>query len=231
MNLIFIPILLLIIMGCSAEPHIIKQSDISVPSAQKVYIVNHGWHTGFVLPAETIKSQLPQLNARFKNAPFIEFGWGDKGFYQAKEITSGLTLRAIFWSTASVIHAVAVPESPDVYFSNSEIEALCLDANQYALLVSFIENSFYKKDNGNIIELDHGIYGNSQFYKGQGDYYLMNTCNKWTAKGLSSAKLDIVPTFKLTASSIMDYLSGHNNAQTGRSCGTNGDNAPLDPQR
>jgi len=34
----------------------------------------------------------------------------------------------------------------------------------------------------------------------------MNTCNKWTAKGLKSAGMDISPTFKLTAESIMDYL-------------------------
>ena len=54
----------------------------------------------------------------------------------------------------------------------------------------------------------NGLYGDSQFYKGVGDYHLMNTCNKWTAKGLESAGMDISPTFKLSAGSVMDYIRG-----------------------
>lgn len=35
---------------------------------------------------------------------------------------------------------------------------------------------------------------------------MMNTCNKWTAKGLKSAGLDISLWFKQTQDSIMSYL-------------------------
>ena len=205
---------MLLISACSTKPHIVKSTDITVLSATEVSIVSHGWHTGFVVPAETITKLLPQLKERFSDAPYIEFGWGDKGFYQAKEITSGLTVQAIFWPTESVIHAVAIPEPPEIYFSSSDIETLCLQDGQYAKLISFIENSFYKENNSDIVPLKKGIYGDSQFYKGEGDYYLMNTCNKWTAKGLSSADMDISTTFKLTAGGIMDYLSERNNTQT-----------------
>ena len=203
-------ILLLLVSSCSTKPYVVKSSDITVSSAKEIYIVSHGWHTSFVVPADTITKKLPQLRERFSATPFIEFGWGDKGFYQAKEITSGLTIQAIFWPTESVIHAVAVPESAETYFPNSKVETLCLQGKQYSKLMSFIENSFYKEVNGDIIPLKNGIYGNSQFYKGEGDYYLLNTCNKWTAKGLSSADMDISTTFKLTAGSIMDYLSEKN---------------------
>lgn len=219
--------MLLVISGCSTKPNIIKQTDISVPMLNEIYIVNHGWHTGFVIPAYTIQSQLPQLKSRFTNTPYIEFGWGDKAFYQAEEITSSLALRAILWPTESVIHAVAVPEIQGNYWSNSEIVALCLDSHQYALLISFIEHSFYKDNNGHITKLKSELNGNSQFYKGEGDYYLMNTCNKWTAKGLKSAGFDISPSFKLTADSIMDYLSKQNKSLTRRSCGTHNANKPL----
>ncbi len=230
MKYIFIALTLLLLSACSAKPHIIKHTDITVSSSKDVYIVNHGWHTGFVVPAETIQKQLPQLKDRFENTPFIEFGWGDKGFYQAQEITSGLTVQAIFWPTDSVIHAVAVPERADGYFSNSHVEVLCLNNKQYSLLISFIENSFYRDSNGKITKLKKGIYGNSQFYKGVGDFYLMNTCNKWTAKGLRSAELDISTTFKFSAGSIMDYLSEHNKALTRRSCGTLSANVLNAPQ-
>ena len=198
---------ILIITGCSSKPYVIKTTDISVDSPKEIYVVNHGWHTGFVVPASTIQKQLPQLKERFNNTPYMEFGWGDRGFYQAEEITSGLSVQAIFWPTESVMHVVAVPSRPDIYFANSDVEALCLTEVQYALLISFIEHSFLKDNDGRIIKLKNGLYGNSQFYKGEGDYYLMNTCNKWTAKGLKSAGLDISPIFKLTAGSVMDYLS------------------------
>ena len=218
---------MLLVIACSTKPHIVNSTDITVSSARKVSIVSHGWHTGFVVPAETITNQLPQLKERFNDTPFIEFGWGDKNFYQAKEITSGLTVQAIFWPTESVIHAVAVPEPAEIYFSNSDIETLCLQDRQYAKLVSFIENSFFKESNSDIVPLKSGIYGNSQFYKGEGDFYLMNTCNKWTAKGLSSADMDISTTFKLTARSIIDYLSDANNNLSSSTRGCNAKNASI----
>ncbi len=218
MKFCFLIFLLAVTSGCSSKPYIIKQTDISVLNSQEIYVVNHGWHTGFVVPSHSIKSKLPKLVNRFKKSPFLEFGWGDKGFYQAVQITSGLTLQAIFWPTESVVHVVAVNERPDIYFSNSDIEILCLDKKQYALLISFIEHSFYKDNYGQIVSLENGIYGNSQFYKGEGDYYLLNTCNKWTAKGLKSTGLDIQPIFKLTAGSIMSFLSAENKELNKGSC-------------
>jgi uncharacterized protein (TIGR02117 family) len=222
-------LLLTLLYGCSTKPYVVGDTPISVTTPQEISIVSHGWHTGFVIPAETIISRLPQLKKRFPNTPFIEFGWGDKGFYQAKEITSGLTVQAIFWPTESVVHAVSVPKKAELYFSNSDVQIICLNKKQYSQLVAFIENSFLKDTDGNIIKLKNGIYGNSQFYRGEGDYYLMNTCNKWTAKGLKSAELDISTTFKLTASSIMDYLVNNNQVLTNHSCVT-GEQNPLSPQ-
>jgi len=179
-------------------------------------------HTGFVVPAGAIQSQLPQLYERFADTPYLEFGWGDREYYQAEEITSGLTMRAIFLPTESVVRAVAVQERPDIHFADNELEILCLDSRQYSLLIGFIEHSFYKDIDGNIKNSKDGADGDSQFYKGEGHYYLMNTCNSWTARGLKSAGLNISPTFKLTAGSIMGYLSRHNRAQTKYSCETIG---------
>jgi len=222
-------ILIMVLSACSNKPHAIKHTDITVSSPTKISIVSHGWHTGFVIPAKTIQHQLPKLKQRFKDVRYIEFGWGDTGFYQAKEITSGLTMRAILWPTETVVHAVAVPEDAKSSFPNSDIRNLCLNQKQYALLLNFIVNSFSKNSDGDIIKLKRGIYGDSQFYQGEGDYYLMNTCNKWTAKGLKSAGFDISPTFKLTASSIIDYLDSVDNNLTSRLCDADKKNKP-DPK-
>ena len=103
--------------ACSGKPYVIKpdiiKSEIKINAVKDkdVYVVSHGWHTGFVISAQDMYKQMPALKLRFPGALYIEFGWGDKGFYQANEITTGLTLRAIFWPTDSVVHAVALPKA------------------------------------------------------------------------------------------------------------------------
>ncbi len=182
-------------------------AEINKSARNEVYVVNHGWHTGFVVPASGIHQAMPELKQRFENAPYIEFGWGDNEFYQAEEITSGITLKAIFLPTDSVVHAVLVPLKVDRYFKNSEVEKFCLEDSELESLIKFISSSFYRDESGNILKLNHGIYGDSQFYKAKGDFHIFNTCNKWTAKGLESAGMKISTTFKLTAGSIMNFLS------------------------
>ena len=181
--------------------------EIDKSASNEVYVVNHGWHTGFVVPTSGIHQAMPELKQRFGNAPYIDFGWGDNAFYQADEITSGVTLKAIFLPTDSVVHAVAVTRKADKYFKHSEVEKFCLEDPEFKSLVEFISSSFYRDESGNILKLNHGIYGNSQFYKAKDDFHIFNTCNEWTAKGLKSAGMDISTTFKLTAGSIMNYLS------------------------
>ena len=204
----FILLIIIILAGCSAKPYIVSYAEEFEGSGQnEVYVVSHGWHTGFVIPAPEIQGVIPELEQRFGNTPYIEFGWGDKGFYQAKETTLGLTLRAIFWPTESVVHSVAVPQKVEEYFSNSEVAKLCLNDGELSALIGFISSSFYRDKSGNLLELQKGIYGDSQFYSGVGDFHLMNTCNRWTAKGLKSIGMDISPMLKLTAGSVMNYLT------------------------
>lgn len=199
---------LLLLSTCDNRPRVVDLDTISDSPGEntKIFIVSHGWHTGIILPFDKIALELPRLKDRFGATPFIEIGWGDKGFYQSKEITTDVALQATFWPTEAVIHAVAVPLSPQSYFPGSEVQEVCLSGQAYASLNKFIANSFFRQKNGDVVIQRDGLYGDSQFYTGVGKYYLMNTCNKWTAKGLKSAGLDINPTFKLSADSVMEYL-------------------------
>ncbi|KMT66745.1 TIGR02117 family protein [Catenovulum maritimum] len=198
--------LIVCISACSHRPNVIEYTaDYSGTGEHSVYVVSHGWHTGIVVPSKHVFAGIPSLKERFRHSTYIEFGWGDKGFYQAKEITTGLTLQAIFIPTESVVHAVGIKDDVFVYFSNSEIEKLLLTDKELESLIQFISGSLAKENNA-LIPTKAGIYGDSQFYKAIGDYHLLNTCNKWTAKGLQSFGMDISPTFKLTSDSVMDSL-------------------------
>ncbi|MGF1705470.1 TIGR02117 family protein [Enterovibrio baiacu] len=195
------------ITGCTTYPEAIKSdAEYSGQGKDRIFVVSHGWHTGFVVPLTSLEQQLPELKSRFPNAPYIEIGWGDKGFYQAQEITTKITINAIFWPTESVLHVVAVPSNNITgYFPNSDVKLIKVTDDELKRLIRYISGSFARND-GRIIIQKNGIYGDSQFYKGVGSYYVINTCNSWTAKGLQSMGMDISPKFTLTSGRVMGYL-------------------------
>lgn len=198
------------IAGCSAKPYVIEPKPERNPVySHQVSVVSHGWHVGLIVSALEVNRAVPELKSRFGNAAFYEIGWGDKGFYQAQKITIGLTLQAMFWSEGAVLHVVAMADQPERYFAGEPIINTCLSDNELATLQAFVASSFAHDALGHVVALRPGIYGNSEFYDAEGRYYLLNTCNKWTAKALRSAGLDIHPMFKLSAGSVMSYLKSH----------------------
>jgi uncharacterized protein (TIGR02117 family) len=208
MRLAGIILLTLAITACSGKPYVVKPAleSSDVIRSYPLFVVSHGWHTGLIIPASFLNQTIPDLKDRFGDAAYYEIGWGDKGFYQAQEITTGLTLQAMFWSEGAIMHIVAVPDSPSKYFGQSEVVSTCLTYEQTSSLSTFVSNSFAHDPQRHIVRLKQGIYGNSQFYDGEGRYYLLNTCNKWTAKGLQSAGVDISPSLSLTSESVMSAI-------------------------
>jgi len=203
------------IHSCSSKPHVviyIGENEIS--ANHKISITNHGLHTGIVLSSQDANEFMPFLLDRFGEVPFYEFGWGDKMFYQAKEVTVGLAIQAVFWPTDSVVRVVAVYSEPSNYFPEAEVIELILKESQMKSLNQFISTSFFRNSKGEVTTTSDGYYKNSQFYQGEGDYYLFNTCNKWTAKALRSAGLDISTSLKLSSGSIFSYLKQYCASQT-----------------
>ena len=183
------------------------------------YAVSNGWHVGLVVPAGRINALLPDIKKRFEKntansagvmqeANYYEIGWGDRGFYEAKEITTLTAVQALFNSPGSVMHVVAVHD-PAKAFANtktSQLVKFCLNEAQLTHLEKFIVSSFAKNATGNIISRRPGLYGDSQFFEAAGTYHFLNSCNTWAAKALRSAGFDISPTFKLFASQVMSNI-------------------------
>lgn len=196
----------LLLCGCTTFPQAVTPVASTLPGDAQIFVVSHGWHTGIIAPADDINRVLPQLKMRFPAQQWYEMGWGDKGFYQAQEITSKLTLQAMFWSSGAVMHVVAFSDSPEHYFSASDVKPLKVKRGEYQGLLRFIGRSFARSEKGELVPLKKGIYGDSQFYAANGRYGIFNTCNKWTAKGLESAGVNINPSLKLTSGSVMGFL-------------------------
>lgn len=206
---LFLLLLCLLLSACATRPeaaHAESRISCSESKPHRLYVTNHGWHTGLVIDAGTLIGHIGALGLRFPEARFIEVGWGDAGFYQAEEISAGLALKALAWPSKSVMHLVGFTRSPADYFDQSEVIELSLGASQMASLLAFIASSFDTSARQGIQATRPGIYGDSQFYMSVGTYSLFNTCNNWTARALHKAGLNISPAFKMTASSVMGAL-------------------------
>jgi len=143
-------------------------------------------------------------------------GWGDAGFYQAEKITVKITLNAIFLPSETVVHLVGIQGNPIEYFSISKVNVVSLSDEGLKSLCAFLESSFERDKDDTLKMLGPGLYGDSQFYEGEGKYHLFNGCNKWTAKALYSGGVDIEPVFKITSASVMDEIAGSVSSQKSR---------------
>jgi len=202
MNLrILLAIYVITLTGCSALMEW-ENLPLNIKDEMTIFVVNHGWHTGIVIKGDELGNELSFLEEGFGKSEYYELGWGDKGFYEAKEITSLITMNAIFWPTESVLHVVSLPMSPLKYFAQSEIITMNISKDGFSKLREAVSDSF-RRDNGRAIQTGQGIYGKSLFYKGKGSYYFANTCNTWTAKMLNIAGAPIDALFTFTARSVM----------------------------
>ena len=193
-----------LLTSCSTLPHALPPPKEANPVRdQTVHVVSHGWHTGLIVPAAMAERSMPVLRERFRDATAYEFGWGDKGFYMADEITSRITMKALFWADGSVVHVVALYEDPSRCFPHSEKALVKLSSAEVENLGRFLDSSFRRDREGRVQSLKTGLYGDSQFYEGVGRYHAMNTCNKWTAKCLRSGGRELSTLFKITAGSVM----------------------------
>lgn len=201
--------MIFIMAGCSAY-----QSWQYLPDSPQderiVFIVSHGWHTGLVISTKNLGPELAFLKTHFNNSLYYEIGWGDKNFYQTKQITSGITVRAIFLPTESVVHVVSLTEQPYTYFPNSQIIPVKISRQGHRQLTHSIAQTFKKNSEGVVIQTQSGLYGNSEFFAGNGNFYITNNCNSWTAKMLAKAGVPIRTWLTLTANSILTQIDDAN---------------------
>lgn len=182
--------------------------------ATPITIVANGWHAGLLVPAHAIHPYLPALQQRFPAAQHYEIGWGDVGFYRAKQISVSLALQALFDSQGAVMHVVAVPDVARFTRGSSAVR-VCLTPAQLHAMARMVAASFALDGQHQPQSAGPGIYGDSEFYQATGHYSALNTCNRWTASALQTAGVRITPRVSLTAGSVLRAAQQHGEACVG----------------
>lgn len=193
--------------GCAGSDTSRPKADAPAPVATKdVYVIGHGWHTSVVIKRADIPDGVWPEHQDFSPAIYLEVGWGDRDFYQAKEPTLGLAIQAAVNSTGSVLHIVGFTPPPGEYFPTSDVIVVRVSPSGFAALSRFIQDTYKRDTQGRIMPLGKGWYGDSQFYLAEGRYHLANTCNNWVAKAIQVAGRPINPATAMTAGNVLSQV-------------------------
>ena len=162
-----------------------------------LYVVSNAVHADIIVPR---KHAGVDWGEAFSFATFpgdvssqthVAIGWGDRGFFLETQTWDDLKLsvaaKALFLPSESCVHvSFTAPE----YYSNSKSETVSHE--QYLSLVEFIKQTLAKQDDGQYCQIDGYAYStNDAFFKADGQYHLLNTCNSWVGRGLKAAGVKV----------------------------------------
>ena len=192
--------------GCLGPVASLYPPALNAP-VERVWVVDHGWHTGLVLGRSSIPPGLLPEQDDFPAAQYLEFGWGDADFYRARDAGVALAIRAAFLSKASVLHVAGLPEPPEQAFAADDVVEIRLSRLGFEALARFVDGSFDREGQRVAPPRGPGLYGDSAFYTARGHYHLLYTCNTWIADALRAAGLPITPVYAMTAGNLMWQVS------------------------
>ncbi|MEJ0076867.1 MAG: DUF2459 domain-containing protein [Alphaproteobacteria bacterium] len=200
------------IMARSADPMLWPPRDERVV---EVYVISNGYHAGLALPRARLaefasRRGYPALIAvtqRFAAFDWIEFGWGEREFYQSVptigEINWRLALRALFSSgNASVMHVVGISGEPTQAFQ-AEMMIVPLSWNGFDRMLGKLDATFVAPQNGALPDLGRGLYGPSLFYPANGTFGITRVCNHWIGDLLGAAGLPANPVLATLPQGLM----------------------------
>lgn len=172
------------------------------PPQTPLIVFSHGYHTGLTLPASALREELPELCVGLTDE-WLEFGWGDEGFYRSEDITIPLVFSALFYPTPGVVHVTKISPPLHLNYLYHPIRQLQMNRQETQQLAEFLAETFRKTPDGKLIPLGPGRYGYSGFFRARDSYYFPRSCNSWTARGLQAAGHDV---FALTAPGLMRQI-------------------------
>jgi len=160
-------------------------------------VVRRGHHTGLALAVADWPDREWPVLAKFPQARYLEFGWGDAAYYQAPDPTLGMTIAAVFWPTPTVMQVVPW-QVVAAGVEDSEAVALQVSDAELQAIAKSIDDSFVQP----ISATENGYdtaNGRALFYHARGKFHMFRMCNRWTAERLQLAGCSVRPRLIMTA--------------------------------
>jgi hypothetical protein len=117
-----------------------------------------------------------------------------------------VVLKAALWPRAGVLHVASCSGSVVTCFPYSRIVSIDMPDAAFRRLSARLGSSFWRDAQPKAAPLGPGLYGESRFYPSRDRFYLLRTCNTWTASLLQAAGYPIRPVSSLTVDALMKQL-------------------------
>jgi uncharacterized protein (TIGR02117 family) len=179
-----------------------------------IYFVQHEWHSGLAWAqqrGETFGAE------EWKDAPYVEVGWGDRQFYFAGDQSIPSMLRAAFIPSDSVMHVTSFAEAPEKFFK-FPILPIELSEAGFQNLLAHVKQTFTVNEKGDrLAAIGKGQYGVSNFYAAVPRYFSAFNCNTWAAEALRNAGVSVCPNRAVLAKNLGEQIKSLQKAGKGNS--------------
>jgi uncharacterized protein (TIGR02117 family) len=177
------------------------------PSIDVVHVVSSGWHAAIVVRrADLVETGLVPEAGDFPSATFIEFGWGDRTYYPAREPTLGMTLGAALRPTPAVMYMAGYTRPPEGVYGGADTVSVAMPRQAFQNMVRSLAGYFDREEGERSDIFALGPQPNSNFYRAHGRFHLFNNCNTWTARVLRAGGVNLSPAGVITAGQLMSSL-------------------------
>ncbi len=157
-------------------------------NTSQIYLSTNGVHLDLIVPVNLLTSNLKQGLYLGSQDAFVAFGWGDADFYLNTPTWSDLTfitaVKALFLKSSTLMHVSR--------FQNIDHDwvKVAINDDQLKKINSYLEGSF-KTDIKNQKQLipNASYFTNDSFYKANGSYSVLKTCNTWVNQGFKYSGL------------------------------------------
>ena len=168
-----------------------------------VWVVSHGWHVGLAMRRADISTAIWPESAELGDVRFVEVGWGDGDFYPSPTPTSGLVLKAAFFSTSSVLHVTGLDRPVAEFFAGAPLVEIALSPRGFDALSGFIHETYARDDGGGLTKLGPALYGRGAFYRATLRYHALANSNTWAARALRTAGCPVTPAWAVAAGNVL----------------------------
>lgn len=204
LRLLFSSILILLLPAC-ANKNLQTYLDSYDSYQDRVYVIDHGLHTGLVIESSRILTSLGLQQTLYNKYRFVEIGRGDAGYYQDPDAKFTTTLAALFYPTPAILHMRGYNRPPDKEYPLSDTLEVAISNIAMQGLVNEVVGSFVMRD-GKAVQVARGKDGRSGFFDAIGGYHMFYTCNNWTAEMLKQADYPIEDRFAFFSGSVMRQI-------------------------
>lgn len=161
------------------------------PSPEKtisVFLHSNGTHTDLILAKEHVDHRILNGLQRADTDSYYAFGWGDEDFYintpTWADLKFSTAAKAMFLPSNTLMHVVRFDQQKSAW---KEVK---VSPEQLSILNEELLKGFAKAENYGKTHLPgHTYFGHDEFYRGEGSYSCLCTCNSWLNSALKAADI------------------------------------------